>query len=449
MASERVIVIGAVAAGTSAAAKAKRTNPDLDICVYGREAHVSYSACGLPYLISGAVADYQALIARTPAQFARDGVTVKTEHEVIDLDVAAGRVTVRDLATNSTFHDHFDRLVLATGARVNCPPVRGIELQGVFRLRSMHDGLAIQTYISEQQPKHAVVVGAGYIGLEMAEALLDRGIGVTLVNRSKTVLSSLDHDMSSQIISRLEAAGVQLALGCGLEGLEGKHDRVTHVVAGGRDIPAELVIIATGVQPNSELAQSCGAELGEHGAIKIDQLGRTSVDRVYAAGDCSTVDHRILNKPVYLPLGTTANKQGRTLGAYLAGHERPFRGVVGTAVTKFADLHIAATGLSVEQALHHGYHVRSKIIHSTDHAGYYPNARPITVKLVADAADGTLLGGQIIGFDDVAKRVDVVAVALAGRMTVDEFAWQDLSYAPPFSSVWDPLLVAAQALAKG
>ena len=448
MAAERVIIVGGVAAGTSAAAKAKRTNPNLDIVLYQREAFVSYSACGLPYYIGGWVTDHNKLIARTPQQFGKDGIAVKIEHDVLDIDADAGRITVRD-KNGSMFHDHYDHLILATGARVDCPNVPGIDLGGVFRLRSMQDGLAIKQFIVERKPQSAVIVGAGYIGIEMAEALLELGIATTLINRSKQVLSGMDADVTTLIEQTIVASGVNLVLNAQFEALHGtSDDDVMGVVAGGQIYPAELVIIATGVTPNSELAAACGITLGERNAILVDGVGRTSKERIYAAGDCATVMHRTLQRPVYIPLGTTANKQGRTLGAFLAGIERPFAGVVGSSVTKYHDLHIASTGLSEQQATGYGYTPRTVLIESTDHAGYYPNARPIHVKLVGDATTGALLGGQIVGYDDVAKRVDVLAVALAAGMSVDDLAWSDLTYAPPFSSVWDPILVAAQALAK-
>ena len=449
MAAKRVLIVGGVAAGTSAAAKAKRTNPDLNITLYQREPFVAYSACGLPYFIGGAVPDHTALIARTPAQFARDGITVRTEHEVLDVDSAAGRITVRDLAAGTTFHDHYDHLVLATGAGVRCPPVPGIDLKGIFRLRSLVDGLAISQYLAERKPASAVVVGAGYIGIEMAEAFLGLGIRTTVVDLLDQVLGTVDSDMAALIEAAMREAGVAVHLGAKLEQLEGDAaDRVTCVCSTGDTLGGEIVLLATGVTPNTELARAAGVALGPRGAMLIDGLGRTNVERIYGAGDCCTVNHRVLDQPAYIPLGTTANKQGRTLGAFLGGVERPFAGVVGSSVTKFRDVQIASTGMSVTMARQAGYAVRSQRIESTDHAGYYPNARPMHVKLVCDASSGKLLGGQIVGFEEVAKRVDILAVALATGMTVEELAWSDLTYAPPVSSVWDPVLVAAQALAK-
>ncbi len=449
MASERVLIVGGVAAGTSAAAKAKRTNPSLDITLYQREPFVSYSACGLPYFIGGWVPDHNALIARTPAQFARDGITVRTEHEVLDIDAAAGRISVRDLSSGKTFHDHYDHLVLATGAGVRCPPLPGIDLKGVFRLRSMGDGLAIKQYLAERKPASAVVIGAGYIGIEMAEAFLALGIKTTVIDMLDQVLGTVDPEMAAIVEAAMRAAGIEIHLGAKLEHLDGDADgHVTCACSTGAELTGEIVLLATGVTPNSELARAVGVALGPRDAMLIDGLGRTNVERIYGAGDCCTVNHRVLNHPVYIPLGTTANKQGRTLGAFLGGVERPFAGVVGSSVTKFGAVQIASTGMSESMARRAGYAVRAQQIESTDHAGYYPNARPMHVKLVSDAASGKLLGGQIVGYEEVAKRVDILAVALAAGMTVEELAWSDLTYAPPVSSVWDPVLVAAQALAK-
>ena len=448
MTSERVIIVGGVAAGTSAAAKAKRTNPNLDITLYQREPFISYSACGLPYLIGGWVADHTSLIARTPQQFAKDGISVHTEHEVLEIDPAAGRITVRDLQNGRTFHDHYDHLVLATGAGVRCPAIPGIDLAGVFRLRSLGDGLAIKDYIREQRPQTAIVIGAGYIGIEMAEAFLHLGIKTTVIDLLDQVLGTVDADMAALMEAAMREAGVAFRLGTTLEHLDGTASKVGCATSGGGEASGDIVLLATGVSPNTALAKAAGVTLGPRDAMLIDGVGRTNVERIYGAGDCCTVNHRILNQQVYIPLGTTANKQGRTLGAFLGGVERPFAGVVGSSVTKFGELHIASTGMSETQAHKAGYAVKALRIESTDHAGYYPNARPMHVKLVMNSADGRLLGGQIVGYEAVAKRVDILALALTAGMTVEEFAWTDLTYAPPVSSVWDPVLVAAQALAK-
>ena len=446
--AERVLIVGGVAAGTSVAAKAKRTRPDLEIVLYQREQFIAYSACGLPYYIAGQVQDYHDLVARTPTEFREQGIQVQVNHEVLDVDPAAGRITVRDNACQTTFHDHYDHLVLATGARVYCPEVTGIDLEGVFQLRSMADGIAIKSFVDQYKPRSAVVVGGGYIGVEMAEALLDRGISVTLMDLAPQVLRTLDPEMAQLVAREMELAGVTLQLEAKLDEINSRADgRVGCLSSAGHNIESEIVLLATGVYPNTQLAQAAGLECGPRGAILIDGLGRTSVERIYGAGDCCTVHHRILDLPAYLPLGTTANKQGRTLGAFLGGIERPFEGVVGSAVTKFRNLHIGSTGMSEQAAKPLGYTVSSAMIQSTDHAGYYPHAQPLWVKLVADNHTGRLLGGQIIGYKGVAKRVDTLAIAIAQAMTVDEFAWSDLTYAPPFSSVWDPMLVAAQKLA--
>ncbi|HEY1012868.1 MAG TPA: FAD-dependent oxidoreductase, partial [Herpetosiphonaceae bacterium] len=413
-----------------------------------REPFVSYSACGLPYFIAGQVPEHAALVARTPEQFARTGITIKTEHEVLEIDHPRQQLKALDQRSGATVTDSYDHLVFATGAKVFCPPVSGIDLNGVFQLRSLVDGLAIKRYIADHRPKNAVIIGAGYIGVEMAETFLQLGMNVTILDMAPRPLSTLDPEMAAMVAKALEDAGVTLALDTKLEGLEGDGSgRVSCVGSGGATMAGDLVLLATGVAPNSELAKAIGVGLGPRGAICADQLGKTNLERVYAAGDCATVHHRVLDMNVYMPLGTTANKQGRALGMTLAGVEHPFKGVVGSSVTKFNDLHVAATGLTEEAAGKAGFAVKAARIESTDHAGYYPGARPIHVKLVAEAGSGRLLGGQIIGYEEVAKRADILAVAVQQRLTVDEFAWSDLTYAPPFSSVWDPVLVAAQVLA--
>ncbi len=445
--SERIIIVGGVAAGTSVAARAKRARPDLEIVLYQREQFVAYSACGLPYFIAGQVKDHNDLVARTPTKFAEQGIDIRLGHEVLGIDPSAGKVTVRDHARGQTFQDHYDHLVLATGASVFYPAVDGIQLAGVFKLRSMADGLMVKEYLDTHNPRSAVVVGAGYIGLEMAEAFLERGLKVTLMDMAPHALRTLDPDMAMLVEREMELAGVQLRLSAKLEALNSRPDgRVCCVSSAGESLDGEIVLLATGVKPSVQLAEAVGVRCGPRGAIEIDGLGRTNVERIYAAGDCCTVFNRVLNVQSYMPLGTTANKQGRTLGAYLGGIERPFAGVVGSAVTKFNDLHIASTGVTENDARLAGFNVRSVKVESTDHAGYYPGAKPLYVKMVIDGDSRRLLGCQIIGSKDVAKRADIVAVALASQMTVDDFAWSDLTYAPPFSSVWDPVLVAAQKL---
>lgn len=440
--SERLIVIGGVAAGMSAAAKARRTNPDLEIEVYEKSGYVSYGACGIPYFVKGDIPNVDDLIARTPEQFAKQGIYAHTHHEVLSIDVENHTVRVRNLGTGKEFTDRWDKLVLTTGGVAARPPIPGLDLPGIFTVRTPEDGLAIRRWISEQQPRRGVIVGGGYIGLEMAEALAAHGIQVTVVEMLPQVMPNMDADMVEHIQAELERQGVDLQLEHPVEAFEG-NGRVQEVVAGGERFPADIVIFSVGVKPNVTLARQAGIALGPTGAVAVDDHMRTNVPNVWAAGDVAEVHHLVTGKPAYIPLGTTANKQGRVAGENAGGGDAAFGGVVGTAVVKVFDLHVARTGLSEREAREEGFDVATVTIKSSSKAHYMPNPSPLHVKLVFETGSHRLLGGQIVGREGVAKRIDIIAAALHAGWTTYDLATLDLAYAPPFSPVWDPILVAA------
>lgn len=440
--AERLVVVGGVAAGMSAAAKARRTNPDLEIVVYERTRYVSYGACGIPYFIKGDIPRVEALIARTPEQFAKQGIQVFTRHEVLAIDTENHTVRVRDLSTGDEFTERWDKLVLATGGVAARPPIPGLELPGIFTLRTPEDALALEAWLQEWNPRSAVVVGGGYIGLEMAEALAARGLRVTLVEMLPQVLPNMDPDMAAHVQEELARQGVDLRLNHRVEAFEG-NGRVREVLAGGERVPADVVIFSVGVKPNVTLAKEAGIALGPTGAVAVDDRMRTNVPNVYAAGDVAEAYHIVTGKPAYIPLGTTANKQGRVAGTNAAGGEARFAGVVGTAVVKVFDLEVARTGLSETQAREEGFNAASVTITASSRAHYMPGHQPIHVKLVFEKESRRLLGAQMVGREGVAKRIDVIAAALHAGWTTEELAALDLSYAPPFAPVWDPILVAA------
>ena len=442
-----LIVIGGVAAGMSAAAKARRTDRDLEILVFETGPFISYAACGMPYLIAGDIADHHDLIVRTPEQMGKQGIQVHTHHQVMSITPRSQTVTVHDLRDNREFVQYYDKLVIATGARPVEPPLRGHNLKGVFGLRSLTSGLAMQHFLREEQPRCAVIVGGGYIGVEMAETFRRLGLEVTVIIRSGKVLrGTLDDDLRELVHAELARQGVKIAHGVPVA-FEGDDQLEAVITSDGRH-PCNLALLCMGARPNVELAKAAGVTLGPTGAIATDATMRTNLSDIYAAGDCAEARHLVTGQPTYVPLGSTANKQGRVAGENAAGGRATFGGIVGTTVLRCFDLTVASTGLTATKAQAAGFDAEETLIRAKHISHYFPGASDIHVKLVVDAGRKRLLGGQIVGSHGVAKRVDVLATALYNRMTISELRQLDLSYAPPFAPVWDPIWVAANDAAK-
>lgn len=400
---------------------------------------------GIPYFIGNLVGDLDALIARTPEQFIHDhAIEARVRHEVMTIDLDRRAVLARDLASGDETWEAFDQLMIATDAVPIRPPLPGIDAAGIFGVQTLDDGLAVRAALEAEPPRSAVVVGAGYIGLELAEALCARGIPVTVIQRGRTPMDTLDPDMGGMLVEAMRRFTMTLRLEETVTGFETDGGRVRAVVTDQGTVPADLVILGLGVRPNSELAAAAGIPLGPTGAIAVDQRLRTRVAGVWAAGDCVEKFHRISRRPVTIALGTHANKEGRTAGINLGGGYATFPGVLGTAVTKICDVEVGRTGLGEAEAEAAGFETVSVSVDSTTRAGYYPGARPIRTKLVAERGSGRLLGAQIVGEEGAAKRIDVLATALWHATTVSELLNVDLSYAPPFSPVWDPVLIAAR-----
>lgn len=447
MTATRLLVIGGDAAGMSAAAKVRREDPQREIVVLERSPHTSYSACGMPYLIAGLVESAELLIARTPEKFREKyNIDARIHQEVIELDLSGQRVRVSHLETGSTTWEPYDQLLIATGAEAYLPQLPGSDSDGIFGLSTLASGLRIQQFIDKEKPRRAVVVGGGYIGLEMAEALIRKGLQVSLVERGEQVMGTLDPDMGAMVSDALREIGVMLYLQESLISYDTAKGRVNGVVTDQRILPADLVIVGLGTRANTALAAAAGITLGEKGSIRVNPRMQSSAPGVWAAGDCVESFHLISRRPFHVALGTVANKQGTVAGINLAGGYATFPGVVGTAVSKICKYEVARTGLMEREIRDLGLLYRTATIESKTRAGYYPGAGSITVKLLAEQGSGRLLGGQIVGLEGAAKRIDVLATAITAGMTVQQVTDLDLSYAPPFSPVWDPVQTAARQL---
>jgi NADPH-dependent 2,4-dienoyl-CoA reductase/sulfur reductase-like enzyme len=445
VARERVVVVGGDAGGMTAAAQARRRRSidELEIVCFERGEHTSYAACGIPYFVGDLVRDADALVARAPEEHRRRGIDVRTGHEVVGIDLAARVAHVRGGAGSDTT-EGFDQLVIATGATPFRPPLPGIDAAGVFGVQTLAEGIALRRVVDDARPEHAVVVGCGYIGLELAEALVMRGVEVSLVEAGAQPLPTLDPDMGALVADAVRSIGIECLLEEPVEGFELDDGRVRAVRTANHVLPADLVVLGLGVRPASQLAADAGLAIGATHGVVVDDHQRTSAEGVYAAGDCVETYHRVSQRPVAIALGTHANKQGRVAGINLTGGDAVFPGVIGTAVSKICKYEVARTGLTEREAREVGVDAFAVTIDATTRAGYYPGAKPIKVKLVVQRDGGRVLGGQIVGEEGAAKRIDVVAMAVWTEMTVTELLSVDLGYAPPFSPLWDPVLVAAR-----
>ncbi|WP_328764105.1 FAD-dependent oxidoreductase [Streptomyces sp. NBC_00272] len=455
MAVERLVVVGGDAAGMSAASQARRLKDpaELEIVAFERGHFTSYSACGIPYWIGGRVGGRDELIARTPEEHRARDINLRMRTEVVELDLAGGRVRARDLDSGSESWTGYDKLVVATGARPVRPRLPGIGAHGVHGVQSLDDGQRLMASLKSiegsqrAQGRRAVVVGAGYIGVEMAEALVARGYEVTVLHRGEQPMATLDPDMGGLVHSAMNRMGIRTVSRAEVTKIltdeEGRACAVA--TAAGDEYPADVVVLGIGVEPRTALARDAGLPLGESGGILTDLSMRVrGHENVWSGGDCVEVLDLVAGRMRHIPLGTHANKHGQVIGSGVGGGYATFPGVVGTAVSKVCDLEIARTGLREKDALAAGLRFVTATISSTTTAGYYPTAADMTVKMLAERRTGRLLGVQIVGGAGSAKRVDIAAVALTAGMTVEQVVSLDLGYAPPFSPVWDPVLVAAR-----
>ena len=445
MGKEQLLVVGGVAAGLAAAMQARRTAPALRITVLEKTGDISYGACGLPYVVSGLIPALDSLVLHTPAYFReRHDIDVQLHAEA--LEILPARSLVRVSIGGERREIGFDNLVLAMGASAVCPPLAGHGLAGVFVLRQLHDGRRLLDFIEQERPRAAVIVGAGYIGLEMAEAFRSRGLATTVVESSDRVMSTLGRALRDRVIDELRGRGVEVVLGEKVVAFEGNGHQVARVISeSGRAFEAQVVVIGVGVRPAAGLAKDAGIETGESGAISTDANQRTSAANIFAAGDCTETLHRVSGRRVWMPLAQPAVRQGWVAGANAAGATpaKRFAGVVGTNALKVFDLEVARTGLSLEEAQEAGFQASIVEDESSTRAGYYPGGAKVLTRLIRDKS-GRLLGAQMVGREGVAQRIDVYAAALHANLKIEELNQLDLAYAPPFAPTIDPILRATK-----
>ncbi len=441
------VIVGGDAAGMSAASRARRLVPDMEVTVLEQTGDVSYSACNMPYNIADPQRDMDDLVVRTAGEFRRrHGIDVRLHHRVTVVDVAGSRVLGRD-ADGVDFQVSFDRLLIATGASPRMPDLPGVDLPGVMALKRLADGRAIKEFLRRHVVKRVAILGMGYIAMEMAEALRRRDISVAMVKPRSRLLPWLESGLADRVAQSLAQNGVDLHMDRTVERID-RDDGGLRVVAGDLRLSVDMVLVAMGVRPNSELAAAAGLDLGPAGAIAVDRGLRTSTASIYAAGDCADAFHVVSGQRVWIPLALRANRAGWAVADGVAGRPADLSGIAGTAVFKVFDLEVARTGLTGAEAEQTGFEPRTVTITSETRSGLYPGAEPILVHLVGDRPSGRLLGAQMVARESAAHRINAAAVALHAGMTVADFLQCDLAYAPPFGGVWDPLLVAANQLIK-
>lgn len=438
----KVIIIGGVAAGMSAAAKFKRLSPKDDVVVYEKGDIVSFGACGLPYYVGGFFEDSREMIARTPEQFRESGVEIHTKHEVTDVDFSSKKIKVKNLATDEILEESYEKLMIASGARAIIPPIKNIDLENVVTLKSMDDGNKLRELMANDEYKKVAIIGAGFIGLEAVEAAKHRGKEVTVIQLQDRVLQEVfDKDITDLLEEELRESGVNLLLSETVVELIGD-GKVSKVKTDKREIDADIVILATGVKPNTDFLKADEIKMLRNGAIVVDSYGRTSVEDVYSAGDCATINNLITGKEAYVPLATGANKLGRIVGENLAGQNNSFQGSMASSCIKVMNMEAARTGLSEKEVKELGFDYKTKFITDMNQTSYYPGRERIYVKLIYDAHTKVILGGQVAGYKDAVQRCNVLAACIYAKMTTDQLGMLDLCYSPPFSRTWDVLNVA-------
>ncbi len=444
----KTIIIGAVAAGAKAAMKLKRLLPESEITIYTQDTHVSYSSCGLPYFIKGDFDDFNYLLVKSPEEFEKDGIKVFLKHRVDKIQPQYNKVLVSDLDGKTSFLDTYDNLIIATGARPYIPHIANMNLKNVFVLRRIEDGINVKDAV--KRSKRAVIIGSGYIGMELLEAIASNDVHVDIIEKMPNIMPNMDEDVSNLIKEELESIAqgrFEFHTGENVIEFRGDCDSVKQVVTeNGKIIDTDMIVIAAGVVPNVEIAKDAGIKIGVTGAIQVDKFMRTNIKNIYACGDCAEKTMMITETPVYIPLGSYASKEGRCAAINASGQVDGFYGILGSTVTRCFDLTISMTGLTTKKALEIGKNPVSTVITKSDRVGYMPEVDNITLKLIADKSSGQLLGAQAVGSKYADKKINSLTSALTAKMTVSEFLNNDNTYSPPYSTTVDLLYNAALKL---
>ncbi|MBN8047458.1 FAD-dependent oxidoreductase [Paraclostridium bifermentans] len=441
-----VLVIGGVAAGTKTAAKLKRENRDFNVTLITKGENISYAGCGLPYYVGGVIEDKSDLIVNTPKSFSElTQVEVKTSVEALEIDRDKKIVKAFDIQNKEEIIFNYDKLVIATGADPIKPPIEGIDLEGVYYMRTPDDAIAVREVVETNNVKRAVVVGGGFIGLEVAENLHEMGVKTTLVEAMDHIMPGFDDEVSSYVENELIENGIMVLTGERLTSIEGD-EKVSKVRTDKRAMKADIIVMSVGIRANSNIAETCGLELEANKTIKVNEYMQTNDENIYAVGDCVTVKNILSGKPAWSPMGSSANKEGRCLAKTLAGKKTEFNGVLGTGIVKLLNLNAARTGLTEKEALNLGYNVESVLVPIDDKAHYYPDSKMIIIKLISDKDNKKVLGAQVFGEGNVDKHIDVISTAITFNATINDLQNLDLAYAPPFSTAIHPVGHAANVL---
>ncbi len=439
----KVVIVGGVAGGATAAARIRRLDERAEIIVFERSGFVSYANCGLPYYIGGVIENPKDLTLQTPESFYnRFHITIKVHHEVIQIHTDQQRVSVKNLETGEVFMESYDKLLLSPGAKPTQPTMPGVRIDRLFTLRTVEDTLRIHQFIDETKPKSVLLAGGGFIGLELAENLKDLGMDVTIIQRPKQLMNPFDPDMAAFIHAKMRQKGVKLLLGYSVEGFEKADAGVKVLLEGNLSLCADMVVLAIGVTPESELAKKANLELGIKGSILVNDRMETSIPNIYAVGDAVQVKHSVTGLETLIPLAGPANKQGRIAADNICGGDSRYHGSLGSSILKVFDMTVATTGINEQTARKTGIPYDKIYLSPMDHAGYYPGGKSMVMKVIFEKETGRVLGGQIVGYAGVDKRIDVLATAIHGKMTADDLKELDLAYAPPYSSAKDPVNMA-------
>lgn len=447
---KRIIIVGGNAAGLAAASRAKKTNPDIDVLVIEKSPHVSYASCGIPYMISGIVNKNEMFALSLSELQNKRGIEVWVEHEAKVIDPVKRTISVVSNATGREHILNYDKLILSTGATPIRPNFVGVDSENVYSIRTLSDGLNLLQDIQQHRPQKVVVVGAGFLGLEMVEAFRIIGLNVVLIEKANQVLPGLESQIANKIVEELVAHNVEMHFNSTIEGAERIGNKVQRISVGvtNEPIPCDLVVLCLGVRPNVSLAKDCGIPLGSSGAIIVNELQQTRRMNVFAAGDCSETNHLVTKKPTWMPLAPPALKQGRVAGTNAAGGSMRFPGIVGTQLLKCFDQQVAITGLTITQANNAGLDPEATVITQDSRAKYYPGNEPIITAVIYERGSNRLLGAQMLGIEGAAHRINVFATALHAGMNLQEMRNLDLGYAPPFAAIWDPILAACSTALK-